>query len=508
MRLQSTIGKVYVGLRNCFTASAAKQQDVTWESARPFEEIPSDLILPIIGTGWTMLPFIGRYTPDQGTLAFKDRRRRMGNIYREKIGSDNIVTSFSIQDLAKILKSEGPYPNRGQVYSIAKYRKSRKHLYSDTGLFNLQGKEWADSRKKIQKHLLRPKSIQAYSEQMQDVAKDFILRMFDIRDSNNEIPDLLHELFKFSLEAISLVGLDTRLGCLKRDLSPDSDAMKIIRCVNTLSECLNKLEPFAGNIPFFMLFPTPTWKKFERNSDAYAEIAFKYINKAVDNLKQFDGKKPLSLLQAMLATKDFDEPDVMAFYADMIMGGIEGISFTMAFLLNHLAINPEKQDILYQEVMKQMPKADTKLNPAIFESLKYAKACLKESMRIVPIIGRTSRVLASDLVLSGYRVPAGTIAKVISDQIHMDEKIFKNPEQYLPERWLSTEHIPDPLAFIPFGIGPRSCIAKRLVEVELIALITEIIRNFKIEYHLEDIGSYVKVNLTPDKALRFNFIER
>ena len=62
------------------------------------------------------------------------------------------------------------------------------------------GKEWHDLRSKIQKHLMKPRAIQAFLDPMQDVARDLVRKIHKVRDCNKEVPDFLGELYKWSLE--------------------------------------------------------------------------------------------------------------------------------------------------------------------------------------------------------------------------------------------------------------------------------------------------------------------
>ncbi|XP_035231609.1 probable cytochrome P450 12a4, mitochondrial [Stegodyphus dumicola] len=183
-------------------------------------------------------------------------------------------------------------------------------------------------------------------------------------------------------------------------------------------------------------------------------------------------------------------------------------SHTVGFLLYNLAKNPDKQQILFEEISKLLPSKDLKITQNVFNELKYLKSCMKESQRMNPVIGGTGRQLETDVVISGYQVPAGTLIAVSFQEVYRDEKYFKNPESFHPERWLEREDKHYRYAFVPFGFGTRSCIGRRLAELEVICIIVEILRNFKVEYHHEDIDIRVRMINIPDRPIRINFVER
>ncbi|KFM67014.1 putative cytochrome P450 49a1, partial [Stegodyphus mimosarum] len=493
-------------------ADVGSHKNSLLETAKHFEEIPHLTMLPFIGTAWVFLPIVGRYKMDKLHLANRHKRQLLGggDILRDKFGHLHMVFCFRPEDLEIVFRNEGPYPNRMEFSSMKTYRDSRKQWYKTNGIMILQGKERHDLRSKTQKHLLKPKAIQAYLGAMQDVARDFVQKIYETRDSNKEIPDLLGELYKWALESVAFVGLDTRLGCLETNLPPDSDGMKMINSVQTQFDCMNKLEAFSGNIQFWKYFPTLTWRKFTRECDIFTQIAFKYINRAMEELKKKEGNedKELTLLQALLATKGLDVSGAMVTVADMLMAGIDTTSHSVGYLLYNLARFPDKQQILYEEISKLLPSKDLRITQDVFSELRYLKSCMKESQRMNPVVSGTVRQLENDVVLSGYKVPAGTLIAVILQEIYRDERYFKNPENFLPERWLEKEDKHHPYAFLPFGFGTRSCIVRGLAELETISLVTEIIRNFKLEYHHEEIDMLTRMINVPDKPLRVNFIER
>lgn len=57
------------------------------------------------------------------------------------------------------------------------------------------------------------------------------------------------------------------------------------------------------------------------------------------------------------------------------------------------------------------------------------------------------------------------------------KEYFQNPNEFLPERWL--RNMKDyksvhPYLLLPFGHGPRSCIARRLAEQNMLIVILKV----------------------------------
>ena len=130
---------------------------------------------------------------------------------------------------------------------------------------------------------------------------------------------------------------------------------------------------------------------------------------------------------------------------------------TAAFLLYHLAVHPDKQEILYKEICKVIgPTGD--LTEAALAKMKYMKAVQFESQRILPAIFGTSRYFEKDITVGGFRIPKGTVVVRNGAFASMDPDNFTDPDKFLPERWLrghEARHNADSFANIPFGHGAR-----------------------------------------------------
>jgi ecdysteroid 25-hydroxylase CYP302A1 len=82
-------------------------------------------------------------------------------------------------------------------------------------------------------------------------------------------------------------------------------------------------------------------------------------------------------------------------------------NYTTSFALYHLATNSEVQTKLYEESCRLLIEPNSPVTSAILAQAQYMKAVLKESLRLNPISIGIGRILAKDIVLSGYHVPKG-----------------------------------------------------------------------------------------------------
>ena len=192
----------------------------------------------------------------------------------------------------------------------------------------------------------------------------------------------------------------------------------------------------------------------------------------------------------------------------------------MAGLLLCLAKNPSKQAKLREEVLKLLPQKDSEFQEESLKHIPYLRACIKESLRLYPITLGMAREVANDVVLSGYRVPKGTDVSLMPFSLIDSEEYFPRPKEFLPERWLRTDKQQQnaecpaslrnnsPFVYLPFGFGPRSCIGRRIVEMELELGIARIIRNFHVEYNYSTENAFKRLLINvPNIPLTFKFTE-
>ena len=85
---------------------------------------------------------------------------------------------------------------------------------------------------------------------------------------------------------------------------------------------------------------------------------------------------------------------------DAIMAGIDTTGTTLAFLLYHLAVNPDIQERLYNEVVEVVGEKG-RVTEARLKKLRYLKSCVQESESMKPAIAGISRKTQHSFMVSG-----------------------------------------------------------------------------------------------------------
>ncbi|KAG8408388.1 hypothetical protein J3459_017860 [Metarhizium acridum] len=88
------------------------------------------------------------------------------------------------------------------------------------------------------------------------------------------------------------------------------------------------------------------------------------------------------------------------------------------------------------------------------DELPYIHAIVKETLRWRPVIpGGIPHAVTEDDEYMGYRIPKGSMIIPNLWAMAMDERMFKQAEHFVPERWIENPSLP----MFPFGFGRRVC---------------------------------------------------
>ncbi|XP_055847816.1 cytochrome P450 CYP12A2-like [Episyrphus balteatus] len=484
-----------------------------WASAKPFETIPGPSKFELLKA---FMPG-GRYYKKPLPEINRIYRKDYGEIFMLPglFGKRNVVCSFDPEDYQKVFRTEGIWPVRRGLDIVHYYRKIlRPHIFKHAaGLVAEQGENWAHFRKITNPVMMNPKTTKFYVPRMDNAMKEFIERIKSIRDPKTfEVPvDFENDLNHWAMESACLVALDTELGLINH-AERNPEAKEVIDGSKYTFELMYELD-FEPSL--WKIIPTPKYKRIVENFDKVTELTIKYIDAAIERLKNAPNPgKPDSEKSVLERLLNIDREVAIVMAMDILLAGVDTTSSALTGCLITLSQNPNKQDILRSEILKILPNKDTSLNADKMKNLPYLRACIKEAFRLFPVSVGQFRSTGRDLVLNGYRIPKDTDIAMPSQILMRDEKFYPRPNDFIPERWLrDVDKAECPMAknvnafvFLPFGFGPRTCIGRRISDLELETALCRLIRNFHIQFdYPEDISFKTTILNSPDFALRFNF---
>ncbi|XP_046575570.1 cytochrome P450 3A17-like [Haliotis rubra] len=95
-----------------------------------------------------------------------------------------------------------------------------------------------------------------------------------------------------------------------------------------------------------------------------------------------------------------------------------------------------------------------------------------------PVIYGVNRHTVQTRTIKGVTFPKGSNVYIPIFHIHRDPAIYPDPDTFNPDRW-SENTVRHPMAYIPFGAGPRVCVGMRLAVFELKVAIIKVLRAVK-----------------------------
>uniref|UniRef100_A0A914YJM5 Cytochrome P450 n=1 Tax=Panagrolaimus superbus TaxID=310955 RepID=A0A914YJM5_9BILA len=171
--------------------------------------------------------------------------------------------------------------------------------------------------------------------------------------------------------------------------------------------------------------------------------------------------------------------EILAQLVIFLVAGYETTATTLHFVTYLLAQRPEVQDKVRDEV-NEIFGDNTEIGYEDVSKFVYMNAVIDETLRIFPPATRLNRQCQRDIEIDGVKFVKGSTFTAPIYAIHHDPEIYENPEEFIPERFLpdevSSRH---PMAFLPFGAGPRICLGMRFAEYELRVTLAWIIKKFK-----------------------------
>ncbi|MBI5263890.1 MAG: cytochrome P450 [Bradyrhizobium sp.] len=223
-----------------------------------------------------------------------------------------------------------------------------------------------------------------------------------------------------------------------------------------------------------------------------------------------EGAPPRDLFDLLDAARDpesgaaFSEEQLRDEVATMILAGHETTATALFWALYLLALDPTTQEEVAAEV-----KSVTERGALEVERLAFTRAVVDETLRLYPPAFLIARSAAGPDTIAGLPVHKNDVILISPWLLHRHEKLWRDPEAFVPARFLPGAPPPDRFAYLPFGVGPRICIGAHFALVEATLALASLVGAFRISLvDTRPVTAVGVVTTQPDYSPMFSITPR
>ncbi|RXK36383.1 hypothetical protein M231_06349 [Tremella mesenterica] len=175
-----------------------------------------------------------------------------------------------------------------------------------------------------------------------------------------------------------------------------------------------------------------------------------------------------------------------------IFAGHETSGQTLTFTLGHLAMYPEWQEKIFQEIEEVCQGSHPTYRD--MNNLPSVLACVYETLRLRDLISLNQKLALKDTVLPyttwddlgqitnhTHTIKKGSHVLVDFAASGQNPFFYRDPHRWDPSRWYGEEGNKNRSHLFNFSAGPRACIGRRFAEVEMTAILSTLIKKVKFE---------------------------
>lgn len=214
------------------------------------------------------------------------------------------------------------------------------------------------------------------------------------------------------------------------------------------------------------------------------------------------------LLSMLMATRD--DTGAAAFTLDevrdeamtLVLAGHETTALALTWAWHLLAHNPRTREWLETELdaLDQTPVTFDDLG-----RLPRTYAVIAEAMRLRPPAWIIGRWLDTDMRVSGWDLPRGSVVLASQYAMHRDPRFWPDPLEFRPQRWIAPDGSFDERnpgvprgVWFPFGFGTRRCIGEQFAWTEAVVLLATLARTWRLDVQVPlDIPMQSAITLRP-----------
>lgn len=423
----------------------------------------------------TPTPVVGNvldFGNDSQHIAQVEWHKKYGNVYATQFFHVPTIWISELDTLKTIMvKDFGHFTNRFS------FNESLPPL--DKTLVELRDQKWKRVRNILVPTFTTSK-LRDVVPMVKHTSQEFIDRIIEADQSNQKF-DVGKACGQISMTII----LGTAFGI---EIGNKEEQEKLTKAANVFfrSDDLNKMQTFLR----FLLFAIPSVIRpiepylggnFANAVDYIVNLTKSMISERRKNIAAGLPCRSDSLQHMIEAGggSGLTDDEIIGQAVAFLLAGYETTQNALTFTLYSLATNPEVQQKLIEEIESKCSD-DESLNYNVISEMHYLDMVVSETLRLYPPAILANRAVKKPVTVDGIYIPEDVMVGIPIYAIHRNPKIWPQPEQFIPERFTSEAKANrHPMAYLPFGGGPRNCIGMRLALLEVKTAIVKILQSIE-----------------------------
>lgn len=174
----------------------------------------------------------------------------------------------------------------------------------------------------------------------------------------------------------------------------------------------------------------------------------------------------------------FSDDEVIDHMIFLMMAAHDTTTSALTTMFYCLAREPDWQERLRADA-QALPQAHLGFDD--LAGRERTEWVMKEALRLYPPLTSIPRKAACDCEFGGYRIPRGTPVGVSPIHTHHMPALWTAPTRFDPERFspARAEHKRHAYAYLPFGGGAHLCIGQHFADMEVKAVMHQVLRRWR-----------------------------
>uniref|UniRef100_A0A5F5PZJ9 Cytochrome P450 1A n=1 Tax=Equus caballus TaxID=9796 RepID=A0A5F5PZJ9_HORSE len=461
-------------------------------------QIPKGLKSPPGPWGWPLLGHVLTLGKNPH-LALSRLSQRYGDVMQIRIGSTPVLVLSGLDTVRQALVRQGDdFKGRPDLHSFTLISDGQSMTFSPDS-----GPVWA-ARRRLAQNALKSFSIASdpasssscYLEEHVSKEAEYLIRKFQ------ELMAGVGHFDPYKYVVMSVANVICAMCFGRRYDHDDEELLNLINLNNEFGEVAASGNP-ADFIPILRYLPNSaldTFKDLNKKFYIFMQKMIKEHNKTfekghirdiTDSLIEHCQDKRLD----ENANIQLSDEKIINVVLDLFGAGFDTVTTAISWSLLYLVTRPSMQKKIQEELDTVIGRAR---QPRLSDrpQLPYMEAFILETFRHSSFVPFTiPHCTTRNTSLSGFYIPKGHCVFVNQWQINHDQKLWGDPSEFRPERFLNPNGtINKALSekVVLFGLGKRKCIGETIGRLEVFLFLAILLQ--QVEF---SVPPGVKVDMTP-----------